>query len=221
MVHMACLDENQVVALVHGTLTGTALREAQEHLDTCIDCLDLVGMFQQSTLDDDALGNETLDVGSESSPDDAEYVPLTASLQMDLSVPPGSQIGRYEVSRSIGRGGMGVVYLARDPQLDRAVALKLVRPSLQEDERADHFERRLMREARAMAKLSHPNVLTIYDVGLHGDQVFLASEWIDGCTLEEWMRQGPHRWRSVARQFVSAAKGLAAAHRAGLVHRDL
>ncbi len=202
---MACLDENQVVALVHGRLTGPALVEAQEHLDNCIDCLDLVGMFQQTTLD---------------ATQDHDFVPLTESVQIDLNAPPGSQIGRYEVIRAVGRGGMGVVYLARDPQLDRAVALKLVRPSLQEDERADHFERRLMREARAMAKLSHPNVLTIYDVGLHGQQVFLASEWIDGCTLDEWMGKGPHRWRSVVKRFTSAARGLAAAHRAGLVHRD-
>jgi len=202
---MACLDENQVVALVHGRLTGPALRDAQEHLDSCIDCLDLVGMFQQTTLD---------------ATQDHDFVPLTESVQIDLNAPPGSQIGRYEVIRAVGRGGMGVVYLARDPQLDRAVALKLVRPSLQEDERADHFERRLMREARAMAKLSHPNVLTIYDVGLHGQQVFLASEWIDGCTLDEWIGEGPHGWRSVVKRFTFAARGLAAAHRAGLVHRD-
>jgi tetratricopeptide (TPR) repeat protein len=162
-------------------------------------------MFQQTTLD---------------ATQDHDFVPLTESVQIDLNAPPGSQIGRYEVIRAVGRGGMGVVYLARDPQLDRAVALKLVRPSLQEDERADHFERRLMREARAMAKLSHPNVLTIYDVGLHGQQVFLASEWIDGCTLDQWMGEGPHNWRSVVKRFTFAARGLAAAHRAGLVHRD-
>ncbi|MCP4448332.1 MAG: serine/threonine protein kinase [Myxococcales bacterium] len=199
------MDENQVVALVHGRLTGAPLREVQEHLDNCLDCLDLVGMFQQTTQDDTG---------------DRGFVPLTESLQIDLNAPPGSKIGRYEVIRSLGRGGMGVVYLARDPELERAVALKLVRPSLQEDERANHFERRLVREAKAMAKLSHPNVLTIYDVGLHGAQVFLASEWIDGCTLDEWMANGTHRWRSIVKRFTSAARGLAAAHRAGLVHRD-
>ncbi len=202
---MACLDENQVIALVHGRLTGEPLREAQEHLDRCHDCLELVGMFQQTTLD------ETLD---------HDFVPLSESVQIDLNAPPGSRIGRYEVIRTVGRGGMGVVYLARDPELDRLVALKLVRPSLTEDERSEHFERRLMREARAMAKLSHPNVLTIYDVGLHGEQVFLASEWIDGCTLDQWMAQGSHRWRSVVKRFAAAARGLAAAHDAGLVHRD-
>lgn len=215
---MACLDENQVVALVQGKLSGDELRRAQMHLDECEDCLELVGMFQQATMDDATL-DATLDPALDPTRND-DHIPLTASLQLDLSVKPGTQIGRYEVVRSIGRGGMGVVYLARDPQLDRAVALKLVRPSLQEDERAGHFERRLMREARAMAKLSHPNVLTIYDVGLHGEQVFLASEWIDGCTLEEWMSRGPHRWRSVVKRFAAAARGLAAAHREGLVHRD-
>jgi tetratricopeptide (TPR) repeat protein len=207
---MACLDENQVLALVHGRLSGDELQAAQEHLDGCMDCLDLVGFYQQSaeiTQDDD----ET---------HDHEFVPLSESEEIELNATQGSKIGRYEVIRSLGRGGMGVVYLARDPELDRPVALKLVKPSLQADERADHFEKRLMREARAMAKLAHPNVLTIYDVGIQEGSVFLASEWVDGCTLDEWMSEGPHRWPPVAARFREAARGLVAAHAAGLVHRD-
>lgn len=206
---MACLDENQVLALVHARLTGDELHAAQQHLDSCMDCLDLVGFYQQSTQDTE-----------EQETQDQSFVPLSESEEIDLVAPKGSTIGRYEVIRSLGRGGMGVVYLARDPKLDRRVALKLVKPSLQSDERAGHFEKRLMREARAMAKLAHPNVLTIYDVGIEEGQVFLASEWVDGCTLDVWMSEGPHRWPPVAVRFREAARGLVAAHAAGLVHRD-
>ncbi len=207
---MACLDENQVLALAHGRLSGEALLLAQEHLDGCVDCLDLVGFYQQSAQDPE----------QEVETYDHDFVPLSESEEIDLKAPEGSKIGRYEVIRALGRGGMGVVYLARDPKLDRRVALKLVKPSLSADERAGHFEKRLMREARAMAKLAHPNVLTIYDVGIQEGQVFLASEWVDGCTLDEWMAQGPHRWPSIAKRFREAASGLVAAHAAGLIHRD-
>ncbi len=207
---MACLDENQVLALVHGRLKGAELEAAQQHLDGCVDCLDLVGFYQQSAQD----------VEAEVETYDHDFVPLSESEEIDLKAPEGSKIGRYEVIRSLGRGGMGVVYLARDPKLGRRVALKLVKPSLSSDERADHFEKRLMREARAMAQLAHPNVLTIYDVGIQEGQVFLASEWVDGCTMDEWMGQGPHRWPTIAQRFREAARGLVAAHAAGLIHRD-
>lgn len=207
---MACLDENQVLALVHGRLKRDELEAAQQHLDSCVDCLDLVGFYQQSAQD----------IEQEVDTYDHDFVPLSESEEIDLKAPEGSKIGRYEVIRSLGRGGMGVVYLARDPKLDRRVALKLVKPSLSSDERADHFEKRLMREARAMARLAHPNVLTIYDVGIQEGQVFLASEWVDGCTLDEWMSEGPHRWHAIAQRFREAARGLVAAHAAGLVHRD-
>jgi tetratricopeptide (TPR) repeat protein len=207
---MACLDENQVLALVHGRLKGDELVQAQQHLDSCVDCLDLVGFYQQS-----AQGVE-----DEVETHDHDFVPLTESEEIDLKAPEGSKIGRYEVIRSLGRGGMGVVYLAQDPKLGRRVALKLVKPSLSSDERADHFEKRLMREARAMARLAHPNVLTIYDVGIQEGQVFMASEWVDGGTLDEWMKEGPHRWPAIAQRFREAARGLVAAHAAGLIHRD-
>ncbi len=213
---MACLDENEVVALATGTLAGDALTNAQSHLDSCVDCLDLLSMFQQSAVEDgDTLAGEGTASLAENQP-----IPLSESEEINLVAQEGTTIGRYKIIRSIGRGGMGVVYLARDPNLDRLVAIKLVKPSLQGDERAEHFERRLMREARAMAKLNHRNVLTIYDVGKHEGQVFLASEWIDGGTLEDWISGSTHRWQSVLSPFIDAARGLEAAHAAGLVHRD-
>ena len=92
---------------------------------------------------------------------------------------PGAAIGRYVVIDRLGAGGMGVVYSAHDPDLDRRVAIKILHPDLQRE------QSRLLREARAMARLSHPNVLSIHDVGLHDDHVFIAMELVDGRTLRQ------------------------------------
>jgi tetratricopeptide (TPR) repeat protein/predicted Ser/Thr protein kinase len=129
----------------------------------------------------------------------------------------GDEVGRYIVLERIGAGGMGVVYSAYDPQLDRRVGVKLLRPS--EDRADDARHKRLLREAQAMAKLAHPNVITVHDVGTYDDQVFIAMEHVDGKTLGEWMDQS-HDWRATLSTFLRAARGLAAAHAAGLVHRD-
>src|SRR5688572_27132021 len=111
---------------------------------------------------------------------------------------------------------MGVVYEARDPELDRMVALKLLRA-----DQADETRRaRLQREAQGMARLSHPNVVTVHDVGSAGDHVFLAMELVDGVTLKRWLAERPRPRRDVLAMFVQAGRGLAAAHEAGLVHRD-
>jgi len=111
---------------------------------------------------------------------------------------------------------MGVVYSAHDPDLDRRVALKVLRPELSAEPSS---RARLLREARAMAQLSHPNVVPIHDVGVLGDQVFIAMELVDGVTLRsKFDRTTP--WRTVVNTYLQAARGLAAAHAAGLVHRD-
>ena len=124
--------------------------------------------------------------------------------------------GAFRVEKRIGRGGMGVVYLAQDIALGRPVALKLrrhrtSRPSVD----------RLLREARVMARLQHPHVVTILEVGEHAEsQVFIAMEYVEGGSLADWLAKGPHPWREVVERFVQAARGLAAAHAAGIVHRD-
>jgi len=128
---------------------------------------------------------------------------------------PGTTVGRYVVLRRLGTGGMGVVYVAYDPELDRRVALKLVLPG-----RAGEDGRmRLLREAQALAKLSHPNVVAVHDVGTMGEQVWLAMELVRGQTLRAWFEQR-HHWRQVLAVMRRAARGLAAAHAAGLLHRD-
>jgi len=123
------------------------------------------------------------------------------------------RIGRYDVLERVGHGGMGTVYRARDPELSRSIALKVLRVDRSE------VQWRMLTEARALARLSHPNVVTVHEVGTHDDRVYLAMEYVEGPTLREWLEVGrsPEEIRGV---FVQAARGLAAAHEAGLVHRD-
>ncbi len=142
--------------------------------------------------------------------------PHTASL--NLSLQRGDAVGRYVVLERLGAGGMGVVYAAYDPELDRKIALKLLHtdsaPGTESPVRG-----RLLREAQAMARLSHPHVITVHDVGTFGDEVFVAMEFVDGSTLSEWLRGRPPL-PEILDIFLSAGRGLAAAHAAGLVHRD-
>jgi len=127
-------------------------------------------------------------------------------------------IGRFVVFEELGAGGMGQVFAAYDPELDRKVALKLVqRPP--DGVGAGDWQARLIREAQAMAKLSHPNVVTVYEVGAHAGQVFLAMELVQGRDLARWLAT-PRSWRDIIEVFRAAGEGLAAAHGAGLVHRD-
>jgi tetratricopeptide (TPR) repeat protein len=138
----------------------------------------------------------------------------------------GTLVGRYVVLDVLGAGGMGVVYSAFDPELDRKVAIKLLQTrdggstSYQQGASGDHGAW-LVREAQALARLSHPNVVAVYDVGtLSDDQVFVAMELVEGVTLREWLKAEPRPWRDVLPVLLAAGAGLAAAHEAGLVHRD-
>src|SRR5690606_13179743 len=129
----------------------------------------------------------------------------------------GATLGRYLVLGKLGSGQMGVVVAAHDPTLDRRVAVKVVRP----DRTGSTLGRqRLVREAQAMARLSHPNVVTVFEVGTVGDHVFLAMEYVRGSTLAEWLADGERSRREIVETFLAAGRGLAAAHRAGIVHRD-
>ncbi|HET6339969.1 MAG TPA: protein kinase [Polyangiales bacterium] len=124
----------------------------------------------------------------------------------------GSRVGRYRLLQELGAGGMGVVYEALDPELDRKVAIKLVQPRF--------HKAQLVREARALARLSHPNVVIIHDVGDADGRTFIAMELIHGHTLRQWLAQQPRSYREILDVLVPAGRGLAAAHAAQLVHRD-
>jgi serine/threonine protein kinase len=129
----------------------------------------------------------------------------------------GAVVDRYVVLEKVGAGGMGVVYAAFDPQLDRKVALKLLRHPGAD---AAAARSQLAREAQALARLSHPNVVTVHDIGSWNEQLFLAMEFIDGWTVRSWLDERRPGAAEVLRVLVAAGRGLAAAHAAGIVHRD-
>ena len=173
---------------------------------------------------------------SNSSPDDAANDTLDAALadtevavspaaepahaRRLATVPPsGSRVGRYTLVGELGRGGMGVVVAAHDPELDRRVAIKLI--SAGAGAHREQLQARLLREARAMAKIRHPNVVSVYEVGEHEGQVYLAMEQVDGGTLRDELRERRgESWKLIVERFIEAGRGLAAAHAAGLIHRD-
>ncbi|MCA9704930.1 MAG: serine/threonine protein kinase [Myxococcales bacterium] len=133
---------------------------------------------------------------------------------------PGTEMHRYVLLERVGRGGMGEVFLAYDPELDRRLALKVLRAEETSSRYARVDHERLRREAQALARLSHPNVVTIYDVGRWRDRTFIVMELIEGIDLGRWLRQQPRSLEEVLPVLVDAGRGLAAAHAAGIVHRD-
>lgn len=135
-----------------------------------------------------------------------------------MALVAGTKLGPYEIVASLGVGGMGEVYRARDPQLGRNIAIKVLPASLSRDpDRLRRFEQ----EARAAAALNHPNILTVYQFGLHEGSPYLVSELLEGCTLREQLLGGSLAVRKAVHCAIQTARGLAAAHEKGIVHRDL
>jgi serine/threonine protein kinase len=203
---MGCPDPSQLQAFMDdpaGLEQAAALRA---HFAGCPDCRALV-----LALAPEEPAHAQLPVTPE-----APTVP-GVPLGRHASVAAGERLGRYVVIGRIGEGGMGVVYTAHDPELDRKVAVKVLRLDSRRDEAA--LQRRLQREAQALARLSHPSVTAVYDVGTCAQGVFIAMEFVEGQTLAHWLERR-HPWRAVVDMFVRAGRGLEAAHRAGLVHRD-
>lgn len=159
----------------------------------------------------DAPGLEDTHVSGE-----REAVHLTGS-----SIQRGEALDRYVILDRLGAGGMGEVFSAWDPVLDRKVAVKVLRPDFEGSELGEELKERLLHEAQALAKLSHPNVVTVHDVGLAGDRVYLAMEFAEGRTLKQWLEQKPRpSWQATLEVFLAAGEGLAAAHAQGITHRD-
>jgi tRNA A-37 threonylcarbamoyl transferase component Bud32/tetratricopeptide (TPR) repeat protein len=129
----------------------------------------------------------------------------------------GTSVGRFLVLGLVGRGAMGEVYAAYDPGLDRKIAIKLLRTRHGE---APEYRARLMREAKATAKVSHANVVVVYEAGTFGDRVFIAMEFVEGHTLRYWLQAQRRDWQEILDAFVAAGRGLGAAHDKDLVHRD-
>jgi tetratricopeptide (TPR) repeat protein len=218
---MECLSENLVVALVDGALDPAERARAHAHLHRCGACRRLVSAVAR--LSDPGEAGPLLTTPSGGG----------ALAPEETWLPRGTAIDRYVILEQVGAGSAGAVYSAYDPDLDRRVALKLLRPSEPdagdeardademgaEDERAGR-RAALLREARLMARLSHPNVIAVHDVGSAESGVFVAMEFIAGSTLREWLEAEERPWSAISAVFVAAGRGLAAAHRAGLVHRD-
>ncbi|MEZ4383445.1 MAG: protein kinase [Nannocystaceae bacterium] len=141
-----------------------------------------------------------------------------AAPEAEVAAEAPTRIGRFTVLHELGSGSMGIVYAAYDSELDRKIAIKLVH-----GDRGHGYEdrqRRLLREAQAMARLAHPNVVAVHEVGLHRRQVYVAMEFIAGVTLKSWLRAKDRPWPEILKVFIDAGRGLAAAHDAGLIHRD-
>jgi serine/threonine protein kinase len=133
-----------------------------------------------------------------------------------MSVTTGGRLGPYEIVGPLGSGGMGEVYRARDPRLNRDVAIKVLAHAGADPAR----QRRLLDEAQAASALNHPNIITVYDVGTHDGTPFIVSELVEGTSLREMLARAPLGVREVLDLGVQMAEGLAAAHQAGIVHRD-
>ncbi|HEX8703027.1 MAG TPA: serine/threonine-protein kinase [Myxococcaceae bacterium] len=206
---MQCPDENTLVAFTHRLLGADERPLVESHLRGCSECRQVIALLAE------AQPSPGAEASSEEDPSVGSGEPLPPLPERMLS--PGMQLGRYILLRPLGVGGMGVVYAAYDSELARTVALKLLREGQSPSEEA---RARLQREARAMARLTSPYVLPVYDVGTWRDQVFVTMELVEGGTLTHWLAEQPRGWREVRRVFLEAGRGLAAAHAAGLIHRD-
>jgi eukaryotic-like serine/threonine-protein kinase len=189
---------------MEGRLDGGRVAAVSVHLDTCEECRAIVGAVQPVLA-------ESTDTAS------AEAI---APKEAPSGLRAPSQVGRYLLRRVIGQGGMGTVYEAFDPELGRTVALKLLRARKQTRARRAGSEGRLLAEAQSMAKLAHANVVAVYDVGSVDGCVYVIMELVKGMSLRHWLASRGRPIRAILDTFVLAGQGLAAAHAAGLVHRD-
>ncbi|HMG23469.1 MAG TPA: serine/threonine-protein kinase [Kofleriaceae bacterium] len=233
---MDCLDANAVQDLMSGALDAGARAAAIGHLDGCADCRDLLSLLARDATRDAAV--DTLREGGRGGGGAAALLETQASLPVprratgDLGLiataaasarlaakkvttpsMSGRMLGRYTLTERLGAGAMGVVYRADDFGLSRQVALKLLhRPD-------DALTDRLIREARSMAQVNHPNVVAVYDVGVADGTTYIAMELVQGTSLRRW-QQDTRSVASIVEVFIAAGRGLAAAHAAGIVHRD-
>jgi serine/threonine protein kinase len=204
-----CLESSQLLELAGPTDPGVAWAKARAHLAACPKCRARLAALAHDSM------TATL-------PARAVSITPGPDNPLELSGPlaQGEMIGPYLVQELLAEGGMGVLYVAVHSELNRKVALKVIRPDVLGEATGTAGQLRLLREAQAMAKLSHPNVVTVFDAGTAGEKVFIAMELVEGLTLRRWLEERPRTWRETLAVFQQAGEGLAAAHRAGLMHRD-
>jgi predicted Ser/Thr protein kinase len=185
---VSCPSPDEIVAYVDGDLSTDRRAAIARHAADCASCRVALSALARTA----AVGHD---------PGAAPAEPLRS-------------IGRYVIVERIGRGAMGVVYRAQDPQLDREVAVKLL------DQRLSASDEWLMREARALARIDDARVVTVFDAGLHQDRRFVVMEYVAGVSLSRWLQEAPRSWRQVLQRFLEAGRGLQAVHAAGIVHGD-
>jgi predicted Ser/Thr protein kinase len=200
----ACSERSTTVALASGLLRSRDVAGAQAHVAGCEECRAVVSEVGTAP---------TVRIDSATSPEATMTSPNRSSQPDVIDRESRVWIGRYKVVKKLGAGGMGAVYAAEDPELDRKVAIKLLHGT------SETASARLVREAKALAKLRHPNVVTIYEVGRDTGDAFVAMELVDGTTLREWLH-GEHSVAERLDAMIQAGHGLAAAHAEGLIHRD-
>ncbi|MFE8600342.1 protein kinase domain-containing protein [Archangium violaceum] len=191
---MSCPDENDLARYVNGLLPAGREQAVRSHVTGCGECRSVLAALSEP-----------------------EEPPLPRGVGL---LATGTRVGRYVVLGLLGEGGMGRVHVAYDPELDRKVALKLLNPERLRGDSLDLARQRLEREARTMARLSHPHVASLHDVGEYEGQLFLVMEFLEGGTLRKWLAERPRSRREVLERFLQAADGLAASHALGIVHRD-
>ena len=211
-----CIDDELLAELLGGTVDEERRKAVEAHIDQCSRCHATLAAFGRAFSDGAGAGD-----GSDPSVEAPRTDPDEPDEPRMVVLEPGTVVGaRYRIVQMVGAGGMGVVYRAHDPELTRDVALKLIRTGWFAGAQPDQLRSRLIREAQAMARVRHANVVSIFDVGEHEGGVFLAADFIEGRTLREWLDAPGRTWRDVLRLFLAAGEGLAAANAAGIVHRD-
>jgi serine/threonine protein kinase len=196
------IGDNTAVEFLEGTLPEADQARVEAHAARCHDCRQHLA----------ALGR------MESQDDQVPTAPL--GQEAHIALERGEKVGQFEILSRIGSGGMGVVFAAYDPRLGRKVALKLLRSPRDSGLSVSDAQRRFLREAQAMAQLSHPNVIAVYDVGRYKSEVYIAMELVEGETLTRWLRRWKRPWREILDKFLAAGGALAEAHGSGLAHRD-
>jgi tetratricopeptide (TPR) repeat protein len=198
-----CLTEDTLTLLLWGQAEAHDTDAALEHIASCDECRVVVARLARASSVQHSSTHET------------------SRIEAPSDIRPGASIGRYVVLHCVGAGGMGIVYAAYDPELDRKVALKLLRARGTKRETREATRALLAKEAHALARVSHPNVVAAYDVGQYGELVTMVLEFVEGMTLRAWVATRPRTAREVLALFSQVGLGLGAAHDAGVVHRDM
>lgn len=240
----SCLDPETISNLLAGRLERADLARVEAHISWCDDCIDVIAVVAEQSDTNPPSAEEPARASAEEvdGVPTVVAIPISARTRRALAVTQdirrrrasdapisatepavtgralavGTMLGRYQIRRFIGRGGMGDVYEGFDLHLERRVALKVMRDAGD----AETARQRLAREAKILARLWHPNVVAAHDVGLQERQVFLVMELVEGPTLAAWLCAAPRTWQQVLDVFLQAGEGLAAAHAVGVVHRD-